>query len=286
MQNLIEFLRKNTSWFLFLALVLICSYFIFSGNAYQRSVFFNSSNEISGRLYAITGKIRSYFGLTEENDKLLQQNLELKGEVLALKEQIAKIEADSAQLDTYLENLKIENSDYKLSIARVINSSISLSDNFITIDKGSSQGVKIDMGVVSHSGVVGIVTYTSHNFSIVQPILNTSTKIGCKVAGTNAYGTLVWQGGDPRYANLEDYPKYENFAKGDTIVTSGYSQMFPEGIMAGTIEDFGSQTNDNFYTLKVKLSTDFATLKNVILIDNSKLKEQYELEKLARDAKK
>ena len=286
MQNLIEFLRKNTSWFLFLALVLICSYFIFSGNAYQRSVFFNSSNEISGRLYAITGKIRSYFGLTEENDKLLQQNLELKGEVLALKEQIAKIEADSAQLDTYLENLKIENSDYKLSIARVINSSISLSDNFITIDKGSNQGVKIDMGVVSHSGVVGIVTYTSHNFAIVQPILNTSTKIGCKVAGTNAYGTLVWQGGDPRYANLEDYPKYENFAKGDTIVTSGYSQMFPEGIMAGTVEDFGSQTNDNFYTLKVKLSTDIATLKNVILIDNSKLKEQYELEKLARDAKK
>lgn len=286
MQNLIEFLRKNVSSFLFIALIAICLYLVFSGNSYQRSVFFNSSNEVAGRVYSVTGKIQSYFGLTEENRSLLEQNLELKRQILALRKVISDIETDSTRIEGYLENIDINYSDFEFTIAKVINSSISQNNNFITIDKGKLDGIKEDMGVISHSGVVGIVTFTNDNFSIVQPILNTYTKIGCKVLGTNAYGTLVWQGEDPRYADLQDYPKYENFQKGDTVVTSGYSQMFPEGIIAGVVEDFESQTNDNFYTLKIKLSTDFATLKNVILINNSKLKEQFELEKLARDAKK
>lgn len=286
MQNLIEFLRKNVSWFVFIALIAICLYLVFSGNSYQRSVFFNSSNEVTGRLYSVTGKIQSYFGLVKENESLLEQNLELKQQIIALKDLISDIETDSTRLAAYLDKIDINDSDFEFVIAKVINSSISQSDNFITIDKGRLSGIKDDMGVISHSGVVGIVTFASDNFAIVQPILNSSTKIGCKVLGTNAYGTLMWQGKDPRYADLIDYPKYENFEKGDTIVTSGYSQMFPEGIIAGTVEDFTSQTNDNFYTLKVKLSTDFATLKNVILINNSKLKEQFELEKLAKDVKK
>lgn len=286
MRNLIEFIKKNNYWFLFILLELICFYFIFTRNSYQKSVFLNSSNEIVGGIYAASGSITSYFGLKGQNEDLLQQNIELEKEVLALKEYIFSVETDTVKFERFLKNIANNKAEYDLIAARVINNSVSKINNFITINKGENDGVKMDMGVASQRGVVGVVAAVSANRAIVLPILNPSTRIGCKVLNSNAYGILMWEGDDPRYAYLKDYPKYEAFEKGDTIVTSGFSQMFPEGIMVGIVEDAKSQANDNFYSLKVRLSTDFTTLKDVILINDFMLEEQRALENKVNNAKR
>lgn len=285
MRNLIEFIKKYNYWFLFILLQFICFYFIFTRNSYQKSVLFNSTNKIVGGIYGISGSITSYFGLRGDNQDLLERNAKLQMEILALKEEILSLKTDTIAIKDLFNKDGNLNTDYNLITARVINNSISKTNNFITINKGENDGVKIDMGVISQKGVIGIVSAISPNRAIVLPILNPNTRIGCKVLNSNAYGILMWEGDDPRYAYLKDYPKYESFQKGDTIVTSGFSQMFPEGLMVGTIEDAKSQTNDNFNSLKVRLSTDFTTLKDVILINDSILEEQRILENKNTNAK-
>lgn len=286
MQSLLEFLRKNGAWFVFIFLEIICFYFIFKVNSYQKSVFLNSTNVVTGYIYSASGSVEAYFGLKGQNQDLISRNIELEKQVLTLKEYIYKLESDSVKINAYVDSLTNVKSDYEYLTARVINSSISQLNNTITINKGTSDGVKLDVGVISQNGVVGVVTAVSSDFAIVQPVLNSNTRIGCKVLNSAAYGVLVWEGGDPRYASLRDYPKYERFETGDTIVTSGYSEMFPEGVKVGIVEDYKSQVNDNFYSLKVKLFTDFTTLKDVILINNLMLDKQRELENRVNNAKR
>ncbi len=157
--------------------------------------------------------------------------------------------------------------------------------NYIIIDKGKNDGVKLDMGVISQQGIVGVVRDITPNYAVIQPVLNPHSRFSCKILNSNTAGTLIWEGGDPRYANLTEYPKYEKVEKGDTIVTSGFSDIFPEGIFVGVIEDFKSEVNDNFYSLKVKLSTDFGALKSVLLLAG-KDQEIKELESKVRNAQK
>lgn len=284
MRNLINFLLKNSSWFVFISLEIICFYFIFSTNSFQKSIYFNSSNEITGRVYAISGSVLSYFGLRTENEELLKQNAELQSQVKNLKEYIYTMENDSSKVTAFLkDSLRRGTQDH--IIARVESNSISQIYNYIIINKGKKNGVKNDMGAISPQGIVGVVRDITENYAVIQPVLNPNSRFSCKILNSNTAGTLIWEGGDPRYANLTEYPKYEKVEKGDTIVTSGFSDIFPEGIFVGVIEDFKSETNDNFYTLKVKLSTDFGALKNVQLI-SIKDDERKELEKKIKDAQK
>lgn len=286
MRNLIDFLIKNSSWFVFLFLELVCFYFIFSNNSYQRSVFLNSSNEIVGRIYSVSGNVTSYFGLKSQNQELLEQNADLQSQIIVLKEHLNSLIGDTLQTEAFLKDPQKMKSDYHFITAQVINNSISRTNNFITINKGSSDSVKMDMGVICQQGLVGIVRAVSKNFAVIQPVLNSDTRISCKTYDSNVAGPLTWDGEDGRYAYLMDYPKYEKFEKGDTIVTSGFSDFFPEGIYVGIVEDYKSQTNDNFYSLKVKLSTDFSSLKDVILIGDKMREERNKLEKEVRNVKK
>ncbi|MFV0418909.1 MAG: rod shape-determining protein MreC [Dysgonomonas sp.] len=285
MRNLINFLLRNSSWFVFIFLEIICFYFVFSGNSYQKSVFLKASNEITGELYSISGSISSYFGLREENQDLLEKNAELQAQVSYLKDYIFEIEADSVKTEAFIRDSLGHKANPDFIIARVEKNSISMLDNYIIINKGQNDGVKEDMGVVSQKGIVGVVRATGANSSMVQSLLNPHSRFSCKILNSNAAGILIWEGGDSRYAKLTEYPKYERIEKGDTIVTSGFSDFFPEGIMVGTIEDFKSETDDNFYSLKVKLSTDFGSLKNVRLINNTN-EEIKELEEKVKNAKK
>ncbi|NDV94302.1 rod shape-determining protein MreC [Dysgonomonas sp. 521] len=284
MHNLINFLRKNSHWFTFIFLEIICFYFIFSTNSFQKSVFFNSSNEVTGRVYAISGGFLSYFGLRTENQELLIKNAELQAQIAGLKNYIYDLENDSLKTNAFISDslgvLKQQN-----IIARVENNTISQIYNFIIINKGKNDGVQIDMGVVSQQGIVGVVRDVTPNYAVIQPVLNPHSRFSCKILNSNTAGTLVWEGGDPRYANLTEYPKYEKVEKGDTIVTSGFSDIFPEGIFVGIIEDFKSETNDNFYSLKVKLSTDFGALKSVLLL-GGKDEEHKELEQKIKNVQK
>jgi len=286
MRNLIDFLIKNSSWFVFIFLEIICFYLVFSNNSYQRSVFLNSSNEVVGRIYSISGNVTSYFGLKSQNQELLEQNAALQSQIIVLKEHLNTLVGDTLQTEAFLKNPQNMKSDYHFITAQVINNSVSQTHNYITINRGYSDSVKADMGVISQQGLVGIVRAVSRNFAVIQPVLNPGTRISCKTLDSNVAGPLTWDGEDSRYAYLMDYPKYEKFEKGDTIVTSGFSDFFPEGIFVGIVEDYKSQTNDNFYSLKVELSTDFSSLKDVILIGNSMREEKNKLEKEVRNAKK
>lgn len=285
MRNLISFLIKNSSWFVFIFLEIICFYLIFSGNSYQKSVFLNSSTEITGRVYAISGSISSYFGLRQENQDLLQRNAEMQIEIKNLKDYLFALGSDSLKTEAFVRDSLGHRTEPHYIIARVEKNSISMVDNYMIINKGEKDGVKPDMGVVSQQGIVGVVRDASPNFAIIQPVLNPHSRFSCKSLNSNAAGVLIWEGGDPRYAKLTEYPKYEKVEIGDTIVTSGFSDFFPEGIMVGVVEDYQSETDDNFNSLKIKLSTDFGALKNVHLI-NSTNSEVKELEDKVKNVKK
>lgn len=289
MRNLIDFLLKNSSWFVFIFLELICFYFIFNSNSYQRSIYLNSSNEIVGRVYSISGGINSYFGLSQQNKDLLEKNALLQNEVYRLKEFIHDNNSDSIRINAFLADSlgRSKANNYEYIIAQVINNSVTQAQNYITINKGTNDGIKEDVGVISEQGIVGLVRAVSSNFAVIQPVLNPNSRFSCKVLNSNTPGTLIWEGGDPRYANLVDYPKFEKVAKGDTIVTSGFSGVFPEGIFVGVVDGIGSQTDDNFFSLKVRLSTDFSSIKDVLIIRNRLIEEQKKLEnQVLKNAKK
>ncbi len=272
MRNLIAFLIKNSYWFLFIFLEIVCFFFIFNYNSYQRSIFFNSSNEIIGRVYSISGNVTSFFNLKKNNEDLLVQNAALQQRILNLEHYITNIDSDTLTNQAFAsDSIITDKSSY--TTARVVNNSVSQVENYIIINKGSNDGIKPEMGVVSESGIVGFVRSVSPNFSLVQSVLNPKTQLNCKVKNSNTPTTLVWVPGDYRYADLKDFPRYEKFEKGDTIITSGVSKFFPEGFIVGTIDEFKSQKDDNFFTLKIKLATNFASLSNVLVIDNYIQKE-------------
>ncbi|MBB4035181.1 rod shape-determining protein MreC [Dysgonomonas hofstadii] len=285
MRNLINFLIKNSSWFVFIFLEVVCFYLIFSSNSYQKSVFLSYSTEITGRVYSVSGSILSYFGLKQENQDLLQRNGELSTRISELEDYIFTLEADSLKTEAFLRDSLGRRIEPDFIVARVEKNSISMIENYIIINKGIKDGVKSDMGVLSQQGIVGVVRNASSNYAIIQPILNPHSRFSCKIQGSNADGILVWEGGDSRFARLTQYPKYEKIEKGDTIVTSGFSDFFPEGIMVGTVEDYKSETDDNFYSLSVKLSTDFGALKNVFIVNNTN-EEIKELERKVKNVKK
>ncbi|MFR9166987.1 MAG: rod shape-determining protein MreC [Dysgonomonas sp.] len=278
MRNLITFLIKNSYWFLFIALEIVCFFFIFNYNLYQKSIFFNASNEAIGRVYSVSGSITSFFNLRKNNETLLLENEKLQQRVLSLENYIYTSKTDTLQTGAFVHDSLLINT-YNYTVARVINNSIAQVDNYIIINKGRKDSIETEMGVVSTNGIVGFVRAVSSNYSLVQSILNPKTQLSCKVKGSNIPTTLIWDAGDYRYADLKDFPRFEKFEKGDTIITSGVSNFFPEGFIVGTIEDFKSQKDDNFLTLKVKLATDFATLNDVLIINNYAQKEITQLRK-------
>ncbi len=275
MRNLITFLIKYAYWWLFLLLVLVSVELIVNDNIFQRSIYLSSANKVSGKIYNVSSSLTSYIGLKAVNEDLTNRSAEMEARIQFLEEYI-RLKGDSLASNALKDTANF--SDYSFLTAKVINNSISQIENYITLNKGSIHGVAPDMGVISPNGVIGVVSLVSKNFSVVIPILNPKFSLSCKIRKTNYFGPLVWDGIDARYAWLNNQPRHVPFNKGDTVVTSGFSAIFPEGIMVGIIEDSKKEKDDNFNSLKVKLSTDFYSLKEVLLVNNKKRKEQHELE--------
>jgi rod shape-determining protein MreC len=278
MRNLIAFLIKNSSWFLFITLELAGFFLVVEHNSYQRSIFFNVSNELRGRLYSVSSRASSYFDLRDANKQLMWQNAALQQRLLELEHRVATLQPDSLYVKAFSPDETHDNR-YNYLPAYVLDNSISHVKNYITIDKGTNDGVGVDMGVTSTNGIVGFVRAVSSNYALIQSILNTNTQLNCKIKGSNIHTTLVWDTKDPRYATLKDFPRYEQYSAGDTIITSGISKFFPEGFIVGIIKKRNSQEKEegNFITLEITLSTDFSSLKDVLVIDNYHLKELQEL---------
>ena len=246
MRNLINFLLKYNYWFLFVILEVASFVLLFRFNNYQQSAYFTSANTVVGAVYEVSGGISSYFHLKSVNEDLLDRNMLLE--------------------------------DYQLFKARVIKNSLNLADNYITLDKGSSSGIHSEMGVVDGNGIVGIVYETSPSYSVVISVLNSKSNISCKIVGSDYFGYLKWEHGDSRYAYLKDLPRHAEFNLGDTVVTSGFSTVFPEGIMVGTVDDMSDSHDGLSYLLKIKLATDFGKLSDVRVIARNGQQEQKELE--------
>ena len=278
MRNLLNFLLKYNYWFLFILLEVVCFVLLFRFNNYQQSVYFTSANVVTGKVYEVSGSISSYFHLKSVNEDLLDRNMLLEQQITNLENALREHQVDSLVVNS-IRNL--DNKDYQLFKAHVIRNSLNQADNYITLDKGSSSGIRPEMGVVDGNGVVGIVYKTSPNYSLVISVLNSKSSISCKIVGSEYFGYLKWEHGDSRYAYLKDLPRHAEFNLGDTVVTSGYSTVFPAGVMVGTVDDMSDSNDGLSYLLKIKLATDFGKLSDVRVIARTGQVEQQELENMS-----
>ena len=275
MRNLINFLLKYNYWFLFVILEVASFVLLFRFNNYQQSAYFTSANTVVGAVYEVSGGISSYFHLKSVNEDLLDRNMLLEEQINNLEKALKERQLDSIAVNSIR---KMPQKDYQLFKARVSKNSLNLADNYITLDKGSSSGIHSEMGVVDGNGIVGIVYETSPSYSVVISVLNSKSNISCKIVGSDYFGYLKWEHGDSRYAYLKDLPRHAEFNLGDTVVTSGFSTVFPEGIMVGTVDEMSDSHDGLSYLLKIKLATDFGKLSDVRVIARNGQQEQKELE--------
>ncbi len=278
MRNLAEFLTRYYHWLLFLILEAAGTALLFSYNSYQSSVFFSTANVVSGKCLEWSSKVTSYVGLAETNRQLTLRNTQLE-------QQLSSARATIERLNSNPEQTRAEvPPQYTTIPARVVQNSINRTDNLMTIDKGSADGVKKDMGVVSGSGAVGIVYLVGSHYSIVMPLLNSKSSISCSIRSRGYFGYLHWQGPDCRYAYVEDIPRHAHYAKGDIIETSGYSSVFPKGITVGKVICTFNSPDGLAYRIKMKLSTDFSNLTDVCVISSPDMLERNGLLEAAKDS--
>lgn len=270
MRGLFRFLLRNYFLMMFLALEAISLVLIISFNNYQRVTFINSSNNFAGNIYERFSTLDDYFSLGSTNRKLASENAALKKKLQSLMMSQEKYPVNRP--DT------VDAPAYYFTSAKVISNSVNRQFNYITLNKGSRQGIKPDMGIINSEGVVGVITNVSQNYSTGLSLLNKRLSIPAKITKNNYFGALVWDGEHYNTADLKEIPFHIIVNVGDTVVTSGYSNIFPEGIMIGTIKQFDVESGTNFYNIKVELSTDFKTLKYVEVVKNTRREEQIKLE--------
>ncbi len=283
MHNLTEFLAKHNHWFVFLVLEVVSMVLLFRYNSYQGSVWFSSANAVTGKVYEWDSAVESYFSLSGVNSQLTQRNAFLEQQVRMLDDSIARLTRSQEAAVTRLSSM-VPFLGCRLIPAKVVANMVNRYDNLITIDKGSADGVKRDMGVVCGMGVVGIVYLVSEHYSIVIPALNSHSNISCTIQRRGYFGYLRWRGGSSQLAYLEDVPRHAHFKLGDNVVTSGYSSVFPPGVMVGKVLHVFNSADGLSYRVQVKLSTDFARLRDVCLVDDSALQERIDLMRAAQDS--
>ncbi len=277
MRNLLNFLFRYNHCIVFVLLQGVSFLLLFSFNNYQHSRFFTSANAFVGKIYEATRAVTSYFDLQRQNDVLMERNIWLEQQLLLADKRLKEME-EANTTSWPAETTTTMFQSYK---AGVIKNSLNRADNYITLNQGSLAGIKPDMGVIGPNGVVGIVYKTSPHYSLVISLLSSKSNLSCKIAGNEYFGFLQWEGGDSRYAYLKDLPRHAEFAIGDTIVTSGFSTVFPQGMMVGVIEE-ANDTNDGLsFLLKIKLATDFGKLRNVHVLAREGIEEQKLLEEKA-----
>lgn len=265
MQNILRLFAVYGTHITFLALQVLCFYLIISYNQSQKSIFLNSTNLYAGKLEEKVGGWERYMNLDVINDSLATHNARLLEQIINL----------SPAQQTIIDSNDIR---YELLPANIISNSYRLTNNHLTLDKGVKHGAQKSMGVISQHGLVGIIRNVSENLSHVVSLLHSQTKISATVKPYAYPGTLVWDGKDPSVMKLQSIPKQAEVAVGDTIVTSGYSTIFPEGIVIGWIKDVKVDKGSSNYNISVDLANELYNEKVVYIINNRLAEEQRELE--------
>lgn len=272
MRSLWQLIYRFHIFLVFLILEVLAIALLVRNNNYQRATVVNSANKITGNLYEKRTEIAEYLKLQSINEELAKENARLR---TSKGPNYQKLTDDLFLLEDTLYLLK-----YEYLSGRVINNSVNRPNNFITIDKGLKNGIKQEMGVVAKGSAVGIVKDVSDHFASVMPLINTNMTVGVKLKRSGETGEVSWDGRDPSRAMVNHISRSANPLIGDTLITSGFSTYFPEGILVGTIEDFRIPEGENFYTIDILLSTPFHQLNYIEVIHNLLGEEQLELEKL------
>ena len=269
MQQIFNFIFKNSYRMLFLLLMVIALLLTIQSHSYHKSKVISSANFFTGGVYQMTNNVEGYFNLKVQNEELAKENARLKSLLFNIKDT-----TEVPDLDAIKVGKKID-----IIISKVIKNSYSNQVNFLTLNTGSNQGVKPEMGVINSLGIVGVVENTSANYCTVLSILNTESPINAKIKKSNHIGSLTWNGKNTGFVQLTDVPRLATVKKGDTIVTGAQSTIFPENIGIGTIEKIYTDNQTNFYTIDVKLFNDMTSLGHVYIIKNKDRDEIINLEK-------
>lgn len=278
MRNLFAFIYRFRAFLVFLLLEVLCIFLIVRYNTYQGAAFFNSANRYVGQALDFQSGITDYFRLTDINQTLASENAALRQELMQFR-LAAEVDSTATLDTTYFAPTDTSLAlPYHLKASRVINNSVRRMNNYLTIAKGTADGIQPGMGVVSPHGVVGRIKTVSERYATVTSLLHSQMLISAKLQKDNTFGTIKWQGGDYRTALLDYIPLHVKPEKGDTVVTSGFNTVFPEGIMVGTISSIEQEPDKSFYTIGIKLSVDFAQLSYVYVVENTYKQERDSLE--------
>jgi rod shape-determining protein MreC len=270
MRNLLNFLDRYTNFILLLLFEVISIYLIATSSSYHNSRIINGVRGMTGIFEKQITNIREYLNLYKINKDLAAENSSLRNKI----EQLTKKE----NLLFFSVSDTLYKQQYVYTAGKVINNSVNKQKNFFTLNKGTKQGVNIDMAVTSPDGIAGIIVGTSDNYSITMSLLSIDFRLSCRIRSRGYFGSLIWDGKSYRYAELNEIPNHVFLNRGDTVETTGYSAIFPEGMMVGKVDDF-EKTGGDFYKIKVILATDFRKLNYVTIIGNLKRTELKNLEK-------
>ncbi|MBQ8097749.1 MAG: rod shape-determining protein MreC [Prevotella sp.] len=281
MSNLIAFLTKNFHWLLFILLEVVSVLLLFRYNSYQGSVWISSANVVSGKCYEWQSAVEQFFKLQQRDYELTQRNMELEQRLWRARQQLLALQPDTAAVDSAFSAVA---SQLQMLPAKVVSSTLNRSDNLITIDRGRADGIEPDMGIVSGTGLVGVVYMVGEHYAVGMPLLNTHSRVSCAIRNSGYFGYLMWDGKNPAEAYMEDVPRHAQIELNEWVETSGYSSIFPPGISVGQIVDIGNSADGLSYRLRVKLAVDFGCLRDVSVITDRSFQEQQQLLMAARDS--
>ncbi|GAB2791948.1 rod shape-determining protein MreC [Hymenobacter luteus] len=295
MNNLLAFLFRYRGILVFALLEVLSLYLLIRNSTYQRAAFFNSSNAYVGLVLDWRNQVQDYFRLIDVNKGLMRENALLRQQLY--RSDLGGRETDSLPVSQDsltqvrlarlgrpdslllgLRQLPARDPDYPLIPARVVSATLRRVDNYLTLNVGTVDGVKEGMGVVSAAGVVGRVKVASEHYTTITSVLHSKTRISARIQRDGTIGTIRWLGEDPAHVLLDEVPRQNQLVRGDTVVTSGYNAVFPEGVLIGTVDSFVREPDKNFWTVRVKLAVDFSRLMYVYLVTSRPKAERDTLE--------
>lgn len=278
MGELVDFFVRSRNFILFVLLEVVCFYFIISSNNYWSATYFNTSNRYAAQLLAWSNAANEYANLRQVNAELALENQQLNNRLTQLLQSKpaapVAYQADSAFAGRF-----------KFVVAKVVNNTTQFANNYITIDKGTDDGIRPGMGVISPTGVVGKVKVCNQHFSVVTSILHSEYLVSSQLVKAGEIGSAKWDGVNPHLIKLMDIPRHKAISKGDSVVTSGFNLTFPPGILVGRVQSVGVQPNQTFHDITLELATNFSNLSFVYVVENRLRTEQEQLEKQIENEK-
>ncbi|MEZ0540579.1 rod shape-determining protein MreC [Fibrella arboris] len=273
MEQLFAFIAQSRNFILFVLLEVLCFYFIINTNNYWSASFFNTSNQYAAKLLTLSNTAREYANLRQVNADLAAENLRLRTQLTQRQQERSPSSPPLYKADS------IFAARFTFTVGKVINNTTTFANNYLTIDKGTADGIKPGMGVISPTGIVGRVHFCNEHFSVITSILHSEFRVSASLVKANEIGTARWLGVDPTKMALLDISRYKPVSKGDSVVTSNQNSVFPPGILIGRVRTIGVQANQTFHDLTIDLSTNFGNLSYVYVVQNSLAAQQEQLEK-------